>query len=190
MSAAESPFDLQAALAFHRASLVRFVEHGARGLLRHESAEDLVQGIHVRALRAAREYRHRSEQEFLAWLATLARRHVADRHAHFAALRRSAGSLLRIGRGDAGQSSAPGAAPASPSIGPATFAVRREQVEVAMRVLAELPERTRELIDWEAQGLDLPEIARRLGLGYEAAKKARQRALEQFREEALRAGLG
>ncbi len=189
MTAAGTPFDFRAQLDFHRESLKRFVEREARGLLAHESADDLVQGVHLRALRAAEQYVHRGEREFLGFLATLARRHIADRHEHWSAMRRSAGSILRVTLSPPSQAGAGGANPAAQSAGPATFAERREQVGLAMKALDQLPERDRKLMEWHAADVPLEEIALRLGIAYDAAKHARQRALEKFRDAARRFGI-
>ncbi len=190
MSDQHAPFDLRAALDFHRESLKRFVEREARGLLSHESSDDLVQGIHVRALQAAEHYRHRGEKELLGWLATLARRHIADRHEHWGALRRSAGTLLRVTLSPPSQAGAGGANPAAQSSGPATFAERREQIGLAMKALDALGERDRKLMEWHAADVPLEEVGKRLGLAYDAAKHARQRAIEKFQEAARKLGLG
>lgn len=186
---AKDGFDLREQLDFHRESLKRFVEREARGLFAHESADDLVQGIHLRALQAASQYVHRSEREFLGFIATLARRHIADRHEHWTALRRSAGTLLRITLSPPADS-APGVQPASLSAGPATFAARREQIGLAVKALDQLAERDRQLIEWQTADVPIEEIAKRLGVTYDAAKHARQRAIEKFQEVARRLGLG
>ena len=82
-----------------------------------------------------------------------------------------------------------GANPAAQSAGPATFAERREQVGLAMKALDQLPERDRKLMEWHAADVPLEEIALRLGIAYDAAKHARQRALEKFRDAARRFGI-
>jgi DNA-binding CsgD family transcriptional regulator len=57
-------------------------------------------------------------------------------------------------------------------------------VVLAMRALTALFPRDQELIAWIADDLPLDEIARRLGIGYDAAKQARLRAIERFRKTA------
>lgn len=175
------PFDLEEALTFHRPSLLRFVEREARGLLDRESAEDLVQGIHVRALRAASSYDHVDERGFLNWIATLARRHIADRHEHWVALRRAAPGALHITQTWAG--SGGGVVPMASSLSPGSKVARKEDLERAAAALDRLEPRDRALIEMMVADVELEEIAKRLGIGYEAAKKARQRAVERLREE-------
>jgi len=175
------PFDLESALQFHRPSLVRFVEREARGILDKESADDLVQGIHIRALRGAENYIHTDERGFLNWIATLARRHIADRHEHWVALRRAAPGALHITQ--TWSSSGGGVVPAASSLSPGSKVVRKEDIERAAAALHRLEARDRALIEMMIADVDIDEIAKRLGIGYEAAKKARQRAVERLREE-------
>ena len=97
--------DLGELLGSHRAMLERFLrEHGA-GLLRYESVDDLVQGVHLRALQGGAAFEYRSAPEFRAWLFAVARRHIADRHDHWLAQKRGAGRVLRYtlsGEGSSG----------------------------------------------------------------------------------------
>jgi len=170
-------------LQSHRDALLRFVEREASNLLRHETTEDLVQGIHLRALEAERHFEWRGEKEFLGWLAAVARQHFADRHAYWTALRRRAGKMLRLSAlatgTDAGPAEAP---PRSPGPGPATLAERRDLLVRAARAIEVLYPRDRDLVRAIVEDEPLSDLARRLGVGYEAAKKARLRALTRFRK--------
>jgi len=167
----------------HRGALVRFVERQGSGLLRFETAEDLVQGVHLRAVEIADRFEYRSDKEFFAWIAKIARHHIASRHEYWSALRRNAGKVLRItldrSRTRAGTR---GVEPAGSGKGPSTVAARREEVALAMKALAVLFPRDRELLEGFGAGLSVEETAERLGLSYEAAKRARQRAIERFRK--------
>ena len=174
---------LEALLERWRADLVRFAQRHGGSALRFESAEDLVQGIHVRAIAAADTFEYRGERPFLAWLHTLARAHIADRSDHWAAAKRDAGSLLRL-TDDPGRTADPRAvaAPAARRPGPATAAAESDDIRHALDALALLSARDRELVRWESEGVSIDEQAARLGLSYEAAQRARLRALERFRK--------
>lgn len=162
---------------------MRFVEREGKGLLRFESAEDLVQGIHLRALGMEGKFELRGEKEFLGWLYTVARRHVADRHDYWSARRRDGGKLLRLTAAPAVTGTPPrGVDPAASATGPSTVAARREQVALAIRVLESLPPRDRDLVQWRIQEVPIEETAKRLEVSYDAAKHASQRAVERFRK--------
>lgn len=160
----------------HRAALRRFVERGGRRLLRYESADDLVQGVHLRVIAVAGHFEYRGEAEVLSWLQGIARQHLADRHRYWTALRRDAGTLLRI-------TDAPsGSHPAATTAGPVTRAARRELVALATRALAVLLPRDQELVRWITEGLSIREVAARRGVSYDAAERSRLRAVERFRK--------
>jgi RNA polymerase sigma factor (sigma-70 family) len=167
----------------HRGALVRLVERHGSGLLRYETAEDLVQGVHLRAIEIADRFEYRGDKEFFAWIAKIARHHIANRHEYWSAMRRNAGKLLRITL-DRSQtrSGTRGVEPAGAGRGPSTVAARREEAALAMKALSVLFPRDRELLEGFGAGLSVEETAERLGLSYEAAKRARQRAIERFRK--------
>lgn len=173
---------LAALLERHRPRLAAFLARNAAKLLRWESVDDLVQDVHLRALRAAERFEYQGEEAFVAWLLLLARRHCADRFGHWRALKRGSGDVLRLTFG--GGESAPGAGvldPAATDTGPMTHAWRREQLVVATRALAMLGERDRQLVEWASRGVPLAEQAGRLELSYDAAEQAGRRAQERFR---------
>jgi len=167
----------------HRAALSRFVHLRAGGLKRHESADDLIQGIHLRALRQEDGFTYRSDNEFFAWLVIIARQHFGDRNDHWNALRRHATVVLRITTSEKTQASSPGVQPAGQQTGPLTFAERREQIQIATRVLATLGERDQQIIEYVSAGRSIQEVADVLGIEYAAAEIARRRALERFRKK-------
>ena len=170
-------------LVEHREPLAAFLRRRGSGLLRFESLEDLVQGVHLRALREAPNFEWQGEKEFFAWLYTLARRQIAERHAYWSALKRGSGRVLRFTYTGGGTGAIPfAAAPAGTAAGPATFAARREMIVLATRALATLPERDRQLVTWATEGLELEEQARRLRLSYAAVQRAGLRAQERFRK--------
>ena len=162
-----------------REQLVRFLTRQAGGLARFEDAEDLAQGVQIHALKVADRFEYRSEPEFLGWLYAVARRYIADRNAYWKAMKRNGGTMLRLTFG--GGSEAGGAfAPPAYMTGPQTFAQRREHVETAARAIAALPERDGQIVTLVEQGLDIDGLADALGVGYEAAQRARLRALTRF----------
>ena len=180
----DRPPSLTALLAAHREALRAMLLRRASGLLRFESADDLVQGVHVRALEARAHFEYQGDREFFGWLARVARQHIAHRHRHWRALRRSAGRVLRFQASESLRLDRGGGAPepAVSATGPPTAAFRREQVEVAAQALAMLFPRDQDLVRWITDDVAIDEIARRLGVSHAAAKKARLRALERFRK--------
>ena len=163
-------------LVAHREDLVAYVGRHAGRLLRYEVVDDLVQGIHVRAIEHGADFDYRGREPFLAWLHVVARSHLADRHSYWTALRRRPSRLVRLG-------TATGAAePAATSTGPSTFASRREQIEIAVRALALLLPRDRDLVRWTSDSVSPDDQAERLGVSRDAADRARGRALVRFRK--------
>lgn len=173
---------LEEALARHHAVLVDLVRREAAGLLRFETPEDLVQGICTRALAGRGNFEYRSEAECIGWLRTVARRHIADRHDYWSALRRGSGRVLRLTWGSSGGSTEASPLPPGSMTGPGTFAERRESLVIAAQALAALPDRDRDLVKWMSEGVPLREQAERLGIAYLAAQRAGLRAVERFRK--------
>lgn len=179
----DGPTALSTLLVSSREDLLLFVRRHAGGLLRFETADDLVQAIHVRALESHAQFSWRGREPFFAWLYTVARRALSDRRSHWSALKRGSGELLRLTEG-AAETSDPRAVatPASKLSGPSTFADRREQLVHVIRTLDALLPRDRDLVRWTAEGVDLAEQAERLGISYDAVERARARALDRFRK--------
>lgn len=172
--------DLTRLLAEQRHWLLGVVRREGSGLLGFEEADDLVQGVSARVLAAADDFRWQGEEAFRGWLVTLTRRHVADRHDHWRALKRGAGRVVRLTF--SGTDPAAITPPAAGGPGPATFAARRELLAVVTRALAALSDRDRQLVRWNAAGLDATEMAARLEIAPDAARKAAARALERLRK--------
>lgn len=168
-------------LSSHRDAMLRLVQTRASGLLRLESAEDLVQGIHLRAIEVQDRFAYRGEREFIGWLTAITLQHIADRHRYWRALRRNAGKILHISDAASGSHTTSAVNPRASGSGPATRAGRRDDVAVAMEIFPKLFPRDRVLLEAVAEGLSIRQIARRLGIEEEAARKARLRALERFR---------
>jgi RNA polymerase sigma factor (sigma-70 family) len=173
--------DVGSLLGRHRDAVRSLVGREAAGLLRYETAEDLVQAVSLRALEGAAGFEYRGEAAFLAWLRTVARSCLSDRRQYWAARKRQCRRLLRYTAGvPDGLDSAP--EPASPGAGPSTVAHRRELVQKVMKTLDLMLPRDRDLLLMTAEGLSVAEQAERLGVSYDAAERARLRALERFRK--------
>lgn len=175
---------LTSLLIAHRPELIRFVERNASfRLLRYETAEDLVQGIHYAALKAGENFEYRGEKEFYAWIYQIARRQLYDRTAHWYALKRNAGSVLRIAQQETGAfESRAGVDPAADATSPSSYVGRKEQVVLVTRAMHSLLERDRNIVQWSSEGRSIQEIADELGISYDACQQARLRALERLRK--------
>jgi RNA polymerase sigma factor (sigma-70 family) len=170
-------------LVAHRDSVTRFVAPRAGWLLRYETLDDLVQGIQTRALERGEGFRYESEARFVAWLQQVARSYLADRSNYWTALKRRAAALLRLTAAESAYDDGRSVPmPAARRTGPSTFAQRREQLSLAVQVLATLSEKDQRLVRWSTRGVDLKEQAKRLGVSYAAAKKASARAVDRFRK--------
>ncbi len=164
-----------------RPLLERLVVNEARPLLRLETEEDLVQGICAHALSVADRFEYRSEAEFRAWIRTIARQHLVNRSRYWSARRRDGVQVLRLTQVGSRTSAQGDTGLAGSRTGPLTFAARREQLALAAKVIAVLSDRDRALLRSLGDGTPLEEMSVRLGITYETAKKARQRALDRFR---------
>jgi len=183
----DNPVDeqLKRLLVEHREAMLRMAGKVGGGLLRHETAEDLVQGAQLHALGVADRFEYVGESAFLGWIRQLIQQHVARRHEYWSAQKRDAGVLLRISAGG-DEESEPGGIDISASLtGPATFADRREQILIAMQVLEALSDRDRSIVRCVREGCSTVEIAEELGLGPAAAEKARTRAMNRFKKAFL-----
>ena len=173
------PPTLEALLIEHRDELIAHLARTAKGLAAFESAEDLAHGVHLRALADADRFEYRGREAFRAWMWTVARRHVAERNAHWNALNRGSAKVVRLSFGQNTANTGVVALPAS-ATGPSTFADRREVLVLATKALTSLPRRDMDLVRWRSEGLMVEEQTARLGLGYAAAQRAGLRALERF----------
>jgi RNA polymerase sigma factor (sigma-70 family) len=165
----------------HRAALLAYVRRHAGTLLRRETAEDLAQLVCVHVLEHERSFRYEGDDAFRGWLYALARSALGARRDYWKAERRRPDRLLHLTSADA---STPGAVrePAGRKTGPGTAASRKEQIALAARALALLLPRDAQLVKWTADDLPLAEQAKELGISYDAAEKARHRALERYRQ--------
>jgi RNA polymerase sigma factor (sigma-70 family) len=168
-------------LEANRDLLVRWMGRHASGLRRFESPEDLAQGVCLRVVEAAGRYEHRSDPEFVGWMLAIARQYVADRHAWWRAAKRDAGPVLRLTLGGA-TSGAGAPEPSVSQTGATTFAGRREALARATRTLAALGDRDADLVRQVVNDVPIEETSRRLGISYDAAQRARLRAVERLRK--------
>jgi len=183
MPMSQQPPALEDLLLSQRSRLARLLAHEGRTLLRYETVDDLVQGVHYRALKARERFEWRGDAEFNAWLGGIARQHVADRLDYWKALRRGSRPIVRLTLSSvAGDGSVP--MPAAAEKGPATLALRREQLLLITRARALLAPRDQELVRLSADGVPLEEQARRLGIRHDAAQRASHRAFERLRKVA------
>lgn len=170
-------------LASHADDLAAFVARHGRSLLRYESEEDLAQGVRTCALDRGGDFEYRSEKEALGWLFTVARRYLSDRRSYWAAVKRRPRRLLRLTAfGSTAGGDAAAAEPADTATGPSTSASRREDVAMALRALAILLPRDRDLVTWYSEGVAIDDVAARLAISRDAASRAQLRALERFRK--------
>jgi hypothetical protein len=175
---------LESLLVRDREKLLEFISRRAGApLLRFESAEDLVQGVHQEALRSSERFEWQGEEQFTGWLRLVAKRYLAGRRDHWFALKRHGGALLRLSWGATdGNSRTPRGGEVDTRTGPATFALRREQVILATQAAAMLMPRDRDIVNWCAEGVAIDVQAARLGISRKAAEHARNAALERLRK--------
>lgn len=164
-----------------RGALLAYVRRHAGALLRRETAEDLAQLVCVHVLEHEKSFRYEGEDAFRGWLYALARSCLGERRDYWNALRRRPERLLHLTSAEA---PTPGAArePAARRTGPGTAASRKEQIALAAKALALLLPRDAQLVRWTAEDLPLAEQAEKLGVSYDAAERARLRALERYRQ--------
>ena len=172
---------LEELLVSHGDQLVRWMEQMAQGLSRYECPQDLAQGLAAEILSHSTAFEYQGEAAFHAWLRTRAVRYVANRHAHWSALKRGSGRILRLTLTGKTGSGLEGLLPHSNRTGPATFAERRDLLVVATRALSTLPQRDRQMVQWSSEGVPLAEQAERLSITYAAAQRASSRANERLR---------
>ncbi len=158
----------------HRSDLLMYLQHNAGWLLKYETVDDLHQGVQLRAFERGDTLRYQGREPFLAWMYMVARAYLADRGGYWSRLKGRTAQLLRLTWADA---------PSSDSgAGPSTFAFRREQLSLAVQVLATLLPRDCDLVRWSSEGVSVKDQARRLSLSHDATERAGALALERFRK--------
>ena len=156
-----------------------------RSKLDHSSAEDVVQNVLIRALRAMPGYR--GEASLLTWLCQICRSELADR-------RRKAERRPVTVSMDTDQSAA---AIVEQLRASGELELEREVLSTdeaaALRVLERLPERYAQALEWKyGDDMSVEEIARQMGTSVTAAQSLLARARDAFREvwRAGRSGSG
>jgi DNA-directed RNA polymerase specialized sigma24 family protein len=191
MSAPDGERTVKVLVVAHRVELARFLERQAGDLLRFEATEDLLHGLIASLLDRGAAFASRSPEEDRAWLYGAARHFLNMRRRYWSAIKRDSGRLLRTGLKSWSESGLSRDAAnaieaiAASQTGVSTFAGRREQLVLAMRALALLLPRDRELVEWAAEGLSNEAIAERTGTTVAAAAKAKSRAIERLRKTHL-----
>ena len=180
----EDRHNLPALLVRYQPQLLAFAQREAGvPLLRFETADDLVQGVHQEVLRCATRFEWRSEKEFLGWVFTVARRCLSARRAYWFALKRNRGKVLRLTwSGPGADQSSYRLDPEDTGTGASTFAFRREVLVYATKAIALLLPRDRDIVRWTTEGMSIEAQAARLGISQQAATKAQSRALERLRK--------
>ncbi len=179
---------LESLLQRYREYVRLLVRCRARGRLQARvDSSDFVQETLLRAARNIQQFQGTGEEEWCAWLARIAENEVVHqvRH-HLGAAKRAASREQALAEpGD----SADGAsrlerwltkAQSSPSLA----AMRKERSLLLADALARLPDDYREvLILRHLDGLDFPEVARRMNRSAGAVRVLWTRALKKLREE-------
>ncbi|MEO6809787.1 MAG: sigma-70 family RNA polymerase sigma factor [Isosphaeraceae bacterium] len=144
---------------------------------------DIVQEVILDANRRLDQFRGQSEGEWRGWLLAILRNRLKMARRHYLEVgKRRAGLEVSIGRPD---SAGVGRAfePIDPSASPGGKAVRREQEARLVEALDRLPEGDRQVVRWHhEERLTFEQIAGRLGISMEAARKRWGRALVRLRE--------
>lgn len=151
-------------------------------LLRFETEDDLTSGAMQEALRSIERLEWLGEAAFRGWLAQITRRHLSSRREYWFACKRHPGALLRLSVSGLGGDRLERRELADSTAGPRTFAFRREQLLLAVRALAMLLPRDRDIITWTTEDVPLVVQAERLGITPQAAERARSRAVERLRK--------
>jgi RNA polymerase sigma-70 factor, ECF subfamily len=148
------------------------------------AVDDVVQATLILAVRKLHTYR--GEAALFTWLCTLCRREVA-------AWLQRAGRAAEVGllEDDPPTRQALDMVARSMGVDPEHEAGRRELSQLVQQTLDHLPGRYGAVLEWRyIDGLSVPEIANRLGVGYKAAESLLSRARPAFREAfALVAGV-
>lgn len=166
----------------HRDILIGYLaRHAGPPLLRFDTVEDLVQGTMVEALRSADGFQLRTEEEWRAWLFTLARRHVMRRREYWFSMKRDSRAVVKLtltgSRG--GQTPIPIPDPRS---GPVTRADRRDLELRITRAMAMLLPRDRDIIRMAAEGATTEALSQHFEVSKDSASQARLRAFDRLRK--------
>lgn len=139
-------------------------------------ASDLVQETFLAARRDAGTFRGQSPEEWRSWLRAILQNLASNTRRHYrkTACRRVDREVpldpIDVSLADTASS-------------PSSHAARRERAEVLALAVARLPEHYRQVLHWHHQeGQTFEQIATRMGISAEAARKLWGRALVRLRE--------
>jgi RNA polymerase sigma-70 factor (ECF subfamily) len=142
---------------------------------------DLVQETFLKAHDHFAHFRGHTEGEMLAWLAQILRNTLASvKRSYLDTDKRQAGLEVSLDAGDDPRAGlADGIEDPSPS--PSGHALERETEEEVARLLSQLPELSRQVIQWRNwEERSFEEIGRLTGRSAEAARQLWRRAIEQL----------
>jgi RNA polymerase sigma factor (sigma-70 family) len=166
----------------HRDMLTGYLaRHAGPPLLRFDTVDDLVQGTILEALGSASDFQLRTQEEWRAWLFTLARRHVMRRREYWFSLKRDSRAVVKLtltgSRGSQAELSIP-----DPSSGPVTRADRSELQLRITKAMAMLLPRDREIVRLSAEGSTTEDLSQHLEITKESASQARLRAFGRLKK--------
>jgi RNA polymerase sigma-70 factor, ECF subfamily len=140
------------------------------------AAEDIVQNVMIRALRALPDYR--AEASLLTWMCQICRSELAD------VRRRTARRPATVSMdSDASTAAAVGQLRGLAELEPERQAALGEHTGAVVRVLERLPERYTWALEWKyGEDMSVEEIGRQLGISATAAQSLLARARDAFRD--------
>jgi RNA polymerase sigma-70 factor, ECF subfamily len=147
-----------------------------RSNLDRAAAEDIVQNVMIRVLRALPAYR--AEASLLTWMCQICRSELAD------VRRRSARRPVTVSMdSDASAAAVVGQLLGLAELEPERQASMGEHAGALMRVLERLPERYTWALEWKyGDDMSVEEIGRQLGVSATAAQSLMARARQAFRD--------
>lgn len=167
-----------------RAELARIARRGLPLAIRAKvGASDIVQQTMVDAVGRLDQFRGRTEGHWRAWVRVILRNRLAMiRRRYLDAEKRDVAREVPLGEPDpAGNGPVP--EPVHPSSSPSAKFARAELEAMLLQVLDRLPATDREIVRWHhEQQQSFEQIADRLGISADAARKRWARALIRLRK--------
>ncbi|WP_169978552.1 sigma-70 family RNA polymerase sigma factor [Tautonia rosea] len=178
------PEALAGLLESMRAELVRIARRGLPPLLRAKvGASDIVQQAMVDTVRQLDQFRGRTRGQWRAWILVILRNRLAMvRRSYLDVEKRRVDREVPLGEPDPAGGDLPPEL-VHPSSSPASKAMRAELEAILLEVLDRLPVSDRDLVRWHHEERQtFEQIADRLGISAEAARKRWGRAMIRLRE--------
>lgn len=176
-----SPPTLPQLLDRFRDRLPGLVRRYGGDLLRFESVHDLMQEIELHLLKNEQGFVYRGDAQFVGFLSTVAERVIINRRKFWHARRRDVRNVLRITNGHQSDEFR-GVEPAAPFPTPSSIVGQREVYLRILRATGLLLEKDRQMIGWVSEGYTIAETADLLECNYDAAAKARYRAISRLKK--------